>query len=66
MPPTQNHPPPLKDEKLDITAIDQSEPPVAEKVDTESEKKFKLIEITSEIRARARDLCQIEAREESF
>lgn len=46
--------------------MDQSEPPVDEKVDSESEKKFKLIEITSEIRARARDLCQIEAREESF
>jgi len=63
LPPTQNYPPPQKDEKLDISTVDQSEPPVDEKVDSESEKKFKLIEITSEIRARARDLCQIEARE---
>ena len=45
-------PTPQKDEKLEITIDDE------EKEDT-----FKLVEITSLIRSRARDLCQIEARE---
>merc|ERR1712106_1053033 len=46
---------PQKDENLEISVVE---------IETvkEDEKQFKLVEITSAIRNRARDLCQIEAR----